>query len=228
MPQIPSKVIPSKVIPSKVIPSSVILSSVLWCCAAVSTAAAQAPDCDSPGSWAERTICRSAPLRDTDARVQALQRDLLLRSDDPAAVEAEARQWRESGRDACTTVRCLETAYRTRTQALQARLAAGRPLLLLPGEYRRHTAAGPVEGAARLSVELLGQRRYRMRILPADGAAEPLAEGEFAEQVGSGEFEAGACTLRMRFAPDLVSVSGAAPGCGADLDGSYLRAPAEP
>ncbi|MDH5822448.1 hypothetical protein QFW77_05520 [Luteimonas sp. RD2P54] len=202
----------------------------LWClaaCAAAPTAAAQAPDCGAPADRTERAICGNAQLRDIDAEVRALQHDLLLRSDDPAAVEAEAREWRQSGRDPCTTVRCLDTAYRTRREALRARLAAGRPLLLLPGEYRRHTAAGPVEGAATLSMELLGQRRYRLRILPGDGAA-PLAEGEFIEQVGAGGFQAGDCALRMSFAPDLVTVAGTTPGCGAALDGSYLRVPAEP
>lgn len=185
---------------------------------APAAAASQGADCDAPGSRAERAVCREAALRELDARLRRLYPDARAHSADPAAFEAEHRQWLRDKRDACTTDRCLDTTYRTRIDALRLRIVHGRPPLLTPGRYRRPAAAdGPV-----LEVEALEPPRYRLRVLPSPDAA-PVLDGEFEERVGSARFESGACGFDLRFAPDLVSLSGAGAACAAPLDGDYLR-----
>ncbi|MEZ0471727.1 hypothetical protein [Luteimonas salinilitoris] len=190
-------------------------------------AADDALNCDEPGSWAERTVCRTPALRALDARLRQRREDALLRSDDTAAFTAEQRDWTRDKRDACTTARCLETSYRTQIDALGIRIASSEPPLLLPGEYRQVTRAGPVAGAPVLRIERRGQRRYLLRVLDGSDAPDGAIEGEFTEQVGAADFSAGDCRLRMSFAPDLLAVS-AASGCGDALDGAYRRVPPEP
>ncbi|WP_407353667.1 hypothetical protein [Luteimonas sp. R10] len=190
-------------------------------------AADDALNCDAPGSWAERTVCRTPALRALDAQLRQRRAEALLRSDDTAAFTAEQRDWIGDKRDACTTVRCLETSYRTQIDALAIRIASSEPPLLQPGEYRQVTRTGPVPGAPVLQVERRGQRRYLLRVLDGSGAPDSAIEGEFIEQVGAADFGAGDCRLRMSFAPDLMAVS-AASGCGGGLDGTYRRMPPEP
>ncbi|WP_149195216.1 lysozyme inhibitor LprI family protein [Luteimonas suaedae] len=184
-------------------------------------------DCDAPGSWAERTVCRTPALRALDAQLRQRRADALLRSDDTAAFTAEQRDWIRDKRDACTTVRCLETSYRTQIDALGIRIASSEPPLLQPGEYHQVTRSGPVPGAPVLRVERRGQRRYLLRVLDGPDAPDGAIEGAFIEQVGAADFSAGDCRLHMSFAPDLIAVS-AASGCGDALDGAYRRVPSEP
>lgn len=192
--------------------------------AAPTLAWAAGPDCENPDSWAERTICRDADLKTMEQRLAGLREQALLHSDNTDAFEADDARWRREKLDACTTVRCLDTTYRTRGTELQAVIAAGSPPLLVPGDYHRPDAAdSPV-----LSVARLGARRYRLRVLPAPDAP-PVAEGEFEERVGVARFEAGGCALDLNFAFDLIAVSGGGADCGAGaLDGTYQRVAAEP
>ena len=196
---------------------------------ACSSPAAAGPDCDAPGSWSQRTVCDSAVLRDVDAQLRELVDRARARSQDPAAFDAEQAQWTSARRDACNTVRCLRTSYRSRMDELRLQVTGGRPPLLTPGTYHRHPASQDGDAPApALWIQVLEHDRYRLRVLsPGDDAGRPV-EGEFTEQIGSARFTAPGCAFELGFAPDVIALSAAAGElCGAELEGSYLRTAAE-
>lgn len=184
--------------------------------------AAAGIDCDSPGNWAQRTVCQNAALRGAHASLEELAAEARLRSPDRDAFDARQRQWAAGRRDACTTVRCLQTSYRSRMDELRLQVAGGRPPLLAPGTYHRH-GGGDGEGSGiALRIEAAGSDRYRLRILPGRDDVEAV-EGEFTARVGSARFTAPGCAFGLAFAPDVVALSGAAGElCGEALEGSYL------
>ncbi|MGO1719306.1 MAG: hypothetical protein ACTHZI_03840 [Luteimonas sp.] len=186
-------------------------------------------DCDAPGSWSQRTVCDSAALRDVDTQLRELADSARARSQDPDAFDAEQAQWASERRDACNTVRCLQTSYRSRMDELRLQVTGGRPPLLTPGVYHHHPASQDGDAPApALWIQVLEHDRYRLRVLsPGDDARRPV-EGEFAEQVGSARFTAPGCAFDLGFAPDVIVLSAAAGElCGVELEGSYLRTAAE-
>src|SRR5690606_24845468 len=109
-------------------------------------------DCDAPDNWAQRTVCQSAALRDTQARLETLATDARQRSQDPDAFDLQQQQWADERRDACNTVRCLQTSYRSRMDELRLQIAGGRPPLLTPGTYHRHGAGAGAEDPATVAL----------------------------------------------------------------------------
>ncbi|HIY70485.1 MAG TPA: hypothetical protein H9827_03365 [Candidatus Luteimonas excrementigallinarum] len=190
------------------------------------TAAASGVDCEAPGSWAERTVCTSPALRGTEQQLQTLATEARQRSQDPEAFDAAQADWAGTRRDACNTVRCLQTSYASRMDELRLQVAGGRPPLLTPGTYHRHPA--PEDGAPpALWIEVLDQDRYRLRVLSASDDIRPV-EGEFSERVGSARFTTPGCAFALAFAPDVIVLSEAAGElCSAALEGSYLRTASE-
>lgn len=181
-----------------------------------------APDCDAPGNWAQRTVCQSTALRDTQARMETLAADARQRSQDPDAFDAQQRQWADERRDACNTVRCLQTSYRSRMDELRLQIAGGRPPLLTPGTYHRHGADAEAPAGVALWIEVADRDRYRLRVLSSEEGVRPV-EGEFTERVGSARFTAPGCAFDLAFAPDVIALSGAAGElCGEALEGSYV------
>lgn len=179
-------------------------------------------DCDAPGSGVERSICRIPALTRRDADLQALSLKALQRSDDAAAFEADARHWRNEKLGACTTDRCIEISYDARMASMRALIDIGAPPLLMPGDYGRQEGGG-----ASLAIAFLGQQRYALQLMATPGATS-TTQGEFAEHAGAATFTADGCTLGMSFAFDVLLVSGATPGCGAAVDGTYRRIAPEP
>ena len=205
------------------------ISPVLLCLALAwsspASAASDGPDCDAPGSWAQRTVCGSTALRELDGRLQELARRARARSQDPGAFDAQQTRWTDERRDACNTVRCLQTSYRSRMDELRLQISGGRPPLLTPGTYHRHPAAADDDAPApALWIEVLEQDRYRLRLLSTGEDARRPVEGEFTEAVGSARFTAPGCAFELGFAPDVIALSNAAGElCDAELEGSYLR-----
>ena len=184
-------------------------------------AAAAGVDCEAADSWAERTVCASPALRDTDGQLQTLAREARERSQDPAAFDAAQAEWASDRRNACNTIRCLQTSYASRTDELRLQVAGGRPPLLTPGTYHRYPAAEDGSTPA-LWIEVLEQNRYRLPVLSASDDIRPV-EGEFTERVGNGRFTAPGCAFALAFAPDVIVLSGAAGElCTSALEGSYL------
>src|SRR5690606_15819834 len=185
--------------------------------------AAAGIDCDSPGNWAQRTVCQNAALRGAHASLEELAAEARLRSPDRDAFDARQRQWAAGRRDACTTVRCLQTSYRSRMDELRLQVAGGRPPLLTPGTYHRHGAATAEGGSGTaLWIEVTGRDRYRLRVLSSEDGVRPV-EGEFTERVGSARFTAPGCAFDLAFAPDVIALSGAGGElCDAALEGSYV------
>ncbi|MGY0633582.1 hypothetical protein [Luteimonas sp. A478] len=185
------------------------------------SAAAAGVNCEAPDSWAERTVCSSPALRGTDQQLQTLAREARERNQDPAAFDAAQAEWVDQRRNACNTIRCLQTSYSSRMDELRLQVAGGRPPLLTPGTYHRHPAE---DGSApALWIEVMEQDRYRLRVLSASDDIRPV-EGEFTERVGSARFTAPGCAFVLAFAPDVIVLSGAAGElCGSALEGSYLR-----
>lgn len=200
-------------------------SRVLLCVGLAWTAPAAAGlDCDAPGNWAQRTVCQSTALRDTQARLEALAADARQRSQDPDAFDSQQRQWATERRDACNTVRCLQTSYRSRMDGLRLQIAGGRPPLLTPGTYHRHGADAEAPAGVALWIEVAGRSRYRLRLLSSGEGVRPV-EGEFSERVGSAHFTAPGCAFDLAFAPDVIALSGATGElCGEELEGSYVLA----
>lgn len=179
-------------------------------------------DCQAPGNWAQRTVCQSAALRQSQARLQELAADARLRSQDQDAFDAQQREWAAERRDACNTVRCLQTSYRSRMDELRLQIAGGRPPLLTPGTYHRHGGAERGEPAIALWIEVADRDRYRLRVLSSVEGVDPV-EGEFTERVGSARFTAPGCAFDLAFAPDVIALSGAAGElCDEELEGSYV------
>ena len=56
-------------------------------------------DCQAPGNWAQRTVCQSAALRQSQARLQELAADARLRSQDQDAFDAQQREWAAERRE---------------------------------------------------------------------------------------------------------------------------------
>ena len=189
----------------------------------VAPAAASGLDCEAPGNWAQKTVCQSRALRETQAQLDALAADARARSQDQDAFDAQQRLWVAERRDACNTVRCLQTSYRSRMDELRLQVAGGRPPLLTPGTYHRHGAAATEDGAATaLWIEVTDRDRYRLRVLSSQDGVRPV-EGEFTERVGSARFTAPGCAFDLAFAPDVIALSGAAGElCDAALEGSYV------
>ena len=185
-------------------------------------AAASGLDCEAPGNWAQKTVCQSRALRETQAQLDALAADARARSQDQDAFDAGQRQWAAERRDACNTVRCLQTSYRSRMDELRLQVAGGRPPLLTPGTYHRHGAAAEDGSGTALWIEVTDRDRYRLRVLSSQDGVRPV-EGEFTERVGSARFTAPGCAFDLAFAPDVIALSGAAGElCDAALEGSYV------
>lgn len=201
------------------------LSRMLLCLglAWATPAAAAGPDCEAPGNWAQKAVCQSRALGETQAQLDALAADARARSQDQDAFDAEQQAWAAERRDACTTVRCLQTSYRSRMDELRLQVAGGRPPLLTPGTYHRHDAATADDGAGwALWIEVADRDRYRLRVLSSEDGVRPV-EGEFNERVGSARFTAPGCAFDLAFAPDVIALSGAAGElCDAGLEGSYV------
>ena len=180
-------------------------------------------DCEAPDNWAQKTVCQSRALGQTQAQLEALAADARARSQDPDAFDGQQQAWAAERRDACTTVRCLQTSYRSRMDELRLQIAGGRPPLLTPGTYHRHGGGGDGDGpVAALWIEVTGHDRYRLRVLSSEDGARPV-EGEFTERVGSARFTAPGCAFDLAFAPDVISLSGTAGElCDAALEGSYV------
>lgn len=186
------------------------------------TAAASGVDCEAPGSWAERTVCTSPALRGTEQQLQTLATEARQRSQDPEAFDAAQAHWAGTRRDACNTVRCLQTSYASRMDELRLQVAGGRPPLLTPGTYHRHGADAEAPAGVALWIEVADRDRYRLRVLSSDEGVRPV-EGEFTERVGSARFTAPGCAFDLAFAPDVIALSGAAGElCGEALEGSYV------
>ena len=185
-------------------------------------AAASDLDCEAPGNWAQKTVCQSRALRETQAQLDALAADARARSQDQDAFDAQQRLWAAERRDACNTVRCLQTSYRSRMDELRLQVAGGRPPLLTPGTYHRHGAAAEDGSGTALWIEVTDRDRYRLRVLSSQDGVRPV-EGEFTERVGSARFTAPGCAFDLAFAPDVIALSGAAGElCDAALEGSYV------
>lgn len=189
--------------------------------AAAMPAIAEEPDCDALDSWAEHALCDNPQLRALDEQMRQLFHQARLQSRNLVALENEQVQWRQDTRNACTDEPCLETAYRTRIDALHRHLGDGPPPLVASGIYHRRDGGPEAPGLA-LLIQALEPQRYRLRVLssaPAD--AQPI-EGEFTERIGSARFESEGCAFTLNFAPDLIVVADVGQGCNAALAGNYL------
>ena len=181
-------------------------------------------DCGAPGSWAQRTVCNSTALRALEDQLQALAGSARMRSQDPDAFDAAQARWAAERRDACNTVRCLQTSYRSRMDELRLQITGGRPPLLTPGTYHRHPGAADGDPPApALWIEVVERDRYRLRLLSTDEDARRPVEGEFTESVGNARFTAPGCAFDLAFAPDVIALSAVAGAlCDTALQGSYV------
>ena len=84
-------------------------------------------ECSSASNAAEAMICRNGTLISLDRQMTGLFASL-LKSGGSEDWQADQLQWTRQVRDACTTVECLEMAYRTRIGALQIALASVRKI----------------------------------------------------------------------------------------------------
>jgi uncharacterized protein len=110
---------------------------------AASGAAAAAFDCAKAASTVERTICGDPALSALDERLATLY--AARRSQDKSAT-ATQRTWLKEVRDKCGTAACLDTAYKTRIQALEAAPSPGAACAVgegaLVGDWRNVNPAG--------------------------------------------------------------------------------------
>jgi len=103
-----------------------------------SIAAKPSFDCRAASNPAELAVCQNKSLAALDRQMAGLLASLLLESGIPDDWQVDQLQWSRRVRDACTTVECLDTAYRSRIESL--RIAATSP--------KATVSAGPGGAAA--------------------------------------------------------------------------------
>jgi uncharacterized protein YecT (DUF1311 family) len=80
-------------------------------------------DCAKASSNVEHLICASPRLAMLDQNLAEAYQQLLRNSDNASELKADQIAWRQKERDVCTTGECIESAYLTRTEDLEARNA---------------------------------------------------------------------------------------------------------
>jgi hypothetical protein len=81
-------------------------------------------DCTTAVTRAEHLVCDDAVLSLMDWELARAFDAANRAASDPTALEREEADWRRNVRDACTTLPCLEAAYKNRTAELTARAQA--------------------------------------------------------------------------------------------------------
>lgn len=77
-------------------------------------------DCAKAASKIEKLICSSAQTADADARLAAAYSAARAKSNDPAALKADERNWLTNERNACSDAACLLKVTEARIQTLTA------------------------------------------------------------------------------------------------------------
>lgn len=77
-------------------------------------------DCAKAASKMEKLICSSTQTADADARLAAAYSAARAKSNDPAALKADERNWLTNERNACSDVACLLKVTEARIQTLTA------------------------------------------------------------------------------------------------------------
>jgi uncharacterized protein len=76
-------------------------------------------DCRAASNPAESAVCQNNSLAALDRQMAGLFASLLLDSGTPDDWQIDQMRWSRRVRDACTTVECLDTAYRSRIESLR-------------------------------------------------------------------------------------------------------------
>jgi uncharacterized protein YecT (DUF1311 family) len=80
-------------------------------------------DCAKASSNVEHLICASPRLAMLDQNLAEAYEQLRSNGDNASGLKADQIAWRQKERDVCTTGECIESAYLTRTEDLEARNA---------------------------------------------------------------------------------------------------------
>jgi uncharacterized protein len=132
-------------------------------------------DCRSANNAAESLVCGNPSLAELDRKVESLLASLPHKSGAGGDWQVDQLQWMHRVRDACTTVDCLEMAYRSRIESLQIAVdAASTPS---PQRESAAVARDELERLAQRAGELTrnsGRQDYLFRLCGMSGEADEL------------------------------------------------------